>query len=60
MGFARKMYGLWVMGQLWVMGPIYVVTNVVTPKTYGILGGMGYLGYGLRGRRLYVLCGHDV
>ena len=41
--FAQKSYGLW------VMDANSLQTNLGNPKTYGLLGSMGYMGYGLQG-----------
>ena len=48
-----KDYGLWSMRKLWVMGLKSLQTNLVSQKSYGLRGIMGYEGYGLRGSWLY-------
>ena len=48
-------YGLLRYYILWVMVCISLRTNSVDSKRYGLYGGMGYEGYGLRGSRLYTL-----
>src|SRR5712671_3703511 len=48
------MCGLWGMRALWVMGQIFPQTKLVTRKSYGLSGSMGYGSYGLGGSRLYM------
>src|SRR5712672_156642 len=41
------------MRTLWIMGQIFPQTKLVTRKSYGLSGSMGYGSYGLGGSRLY-------